>query len=109
MTTYKRKRFTFNKFEKLFIILFSRIFPSWKNSLIIVKPKTVIQWKHTFFRWFWKWKCGILGRPSILKEIRLLIQKMRADNPSWGAFCFFNTYARKFLFSMKIPDHPEYN
>jgi hypothetical protein len=52
MTTYKRKRFTFNKFEKLFIIFISQIFPSWKNSLIIVKPKTVIQWKHTFFRWF---------------------------------------------------------
>jgi hypothetical protein len=53
---------------------------------ILVKPETVVSWHRAGFRLFWRWRSrsGNPGRP-ISGEIRQLIRRMNADNPSWGA------------------------
>ncbi len=73
--------------DRMFWVFLSRLWPRWKDALVIVKPETVIGWHRQGFRLFWKWKSchGKPGRPRISKEIRELIQRMSRENPLWGA------------------------
>jgi putative transposase len=59
-------------------------FFDWRSALVIVKPATLIGWHRTAFRRFWRWKSRPVGRPQISLEIRHLIRRMAAENPSWG-------------------------
>ncbi len=56
----------------------------WKDALVIVKPKTVIEWHRKAYRLFWTWKSRG-GRPRAKEQIRRLIRRMAIDNPIWGA------------------------
>jgi putative transposase len=53
----------------------------------VVKPETVISWHRAGFQLFWRWRSRLRrpGRPSISGEIRQMIRRMKADNPTWGA------------------------
>src|ERR1039457_3723801 len=59
-------------------------FPGWRQSLVIVKPETVIAWHRRAFRLFWRRKSQA-GRPRAHAEVRRLIREMASDNPTWGA------------------------
>jgi putative transposase len=61
----------------------SRMFP-WGNSLVNVKPDTLIRWQRKGFRLFWRWKSKRMGRPPLPKDLRKMIQEMAAENPIWG-------------------------
>jgi hypothetical protein len=61
----------------------SRMFP-WGNSLLNVKPDTLIRWQRRGFRLFWRWKSKPTGRPRLPKDLRKLIREMAAENPIWG-------------------------
>ena len=73
--------------DRVFWVFLSRLWPRWKDALVIVKSETVIGWHRQGFRLFWKWKSGHgkPGRPRTSKEIRELIQRMSRENPLWGA------------------------
>jgi len=71
---------------RVFISIITRLLTSWRNSIIIVKPQTVINWHRKGFRLFWRWKSRKkLGRPWISLEIRKLIRDMNLANHLWGA------------------------
>src|SRR5262245_12033392 len=61
-----------------------RHWSGWKDSLLLVKPQTVIAWHRRAFRLFWRWK-SLAGRPMTGAEIRRLVRQMAQDNPTWGA------------------------
>jgi putative transposase len=72
--------------DRLFWVALSRMWPHWKNSLIIVKPETVIGWHRKGFKLFWRIKSQRgRGRPKISKEIRDLIKQISLENPIWGS------------------------
>jgi transposase InsO family protein len=73
--------------DRMFWILFRRLWPEWKNVLVIVKPETVVSWHRTGFRLFWRLRSRHkdLGRPIINAEVRAIIQRMVRENPTWGA------------------------
>ncbi|MCP4349592.1 MAG: integrase, partial [Desulfobacterales bacterium] len=50
------KRPRLRKRDKLFWIMVYRLFKGWKESLVILKPETVIRWHREGFRLFWKFK-----------------------------------------------------
>jgi len=63
-----------------------RLVPGILNTLVIVKPETVIRWHRAGFRLFWRWKSRARGgRPKVPLEIRQLIRDMSLANPFWGA------------------------
>ena len=68
---------------RLILALLSNWF-SWREALVIVKPETLLGWHRRGFRLFWKWKSKRRGRPRISKDVQVLIQKMAANNPTWG-------------------------
>ena len=74
--------------DKLFWIALSRFWSGWKRALLIVQPETVVRWHCAGFKLYWKWisrKRGRFGRKSTSKELRELIFRMAAENPTWGA------------------------
>ena len=77
----------FRPLDRVFWVFLSRLWPHWKDALVIVKPETVIDWHRQGFRVFWKWKSrhGKPGRPRTSKEVSELIRRMSRENPLWGA------------------------
>jgi len=65
----------------------SRAWSGWREALVIVQPRTVISWQRKRFREYWTRlsRQAQRGRPSVAKEIRDLIRKMSAANPTWGS------------------------
>ncbi len=61
--------------HRIFWVVVSRLWKSWRNSLQVVRPETVVGWHRQGFRRYWAWKSRCRrGRPAIEREIRDLIQ-----------------------------------
>jgi transposase InsO family protein len=74
--------------DRLFWVAVRRLWSKWKQALVIVNPETVVRWHRTGFRLYWSWLSGhqkAFGRKRISKEVRDLIFRMAAENPTWGA------------------------
>jgi putative transposase len=75
-------------FDRIFWVAVRRFWSGWKESLIIVTPETVVRWHRVGFRLYWRLISKVrnpLGRRPTCKEIRELIFRMVAENPTWGA------------------------
>ena len=56
--------------------------------LVLVTPRSVVNWHRAGFRLYWSWISRVRrlgGRKRVSKEIRTLIFRMVAENPTWGA------------------------
>jgi putative transposase len=73
--------------DRMFWRVLSNIWPSWKDSLVIVQPETVIGWHRKAFRLYWRHKSrgGGRGRPRLDAEVKSLVLKLSSANPLWGA------------------------
>ncbi len=73
--------------DRLFWIILFLFWNNWQDSLIVLKPETVVGWHKKGFRLFWRWKSRYKspGRPRTNQEIRKLVYKMAMVNPLWGA------------------------
>ena len=89
LAVFKRKqaRPKLYSLDRLFWIELRRLWVDWAEALIIVKPDTVVAWHRAGFGLFWRWRSRFSrpGRPKVCQEMRQLIRRMKADNPSWGA------------------------
>jgi hypothetical protein len=60
----------------------------WREALILVRPETVVRWHQAGFKLYWAMLCKVrkrVGGRRITNEIRELIFRMVAENPTWGA------------------------
>src|SRR6059036_3190701 len=65
---------------RIFWVVLSRLWKSWRNSLQVVRPETVVGWHRQGFWRYWAWKSRRRrGRPAIETEIRGLIRMSRAN------------------------------
>ena len=74
--------------HKLFWVALRTFWSGWTKPLVLVTPRTVVSWHRAGFRLYWTWvsragKGG--GRKRVSKEVRALIFRMVAENPTWGA------------------------
>jgi transposase InsO family protein len=67
--------------------LLSRVWDGWKDALVFVQPRTVIDWQRKRFRDYWTLliRQGKVGRPLVSKDVRHLIREMSNANPMWGS------------------------
>ena len=74
------------RWDRVFWVWLSRVWVSWRSSLVIVQPATVLTWHRQGFRLYWRWKSrpNPVGRPKLDAEIRRLIRRMARENPTWG-------------------------
>ena len=68
-----------------FWVLLSRVWPGWKEILVVVQPETVVRWHRKGFRLYWRSisKRGP-GRPPIPAEVQVLIRRFANEN-GWRA------------------------
>jgi len=73
--------------DRIFWVLLRRVWPAWRDALVIVKPETVVAWHRAGFRLFWSLRSRpkSVGRPKIDAEVRTLIRRMGIENSCWGA------------------------
>jgi transposase InsO family protein len=67
---------------RIALALLSRLF-DWRDALIVVRPATLIRWRHAGWKLFWRLKSRP-GRPAIPLELQKLIRRMANENPTWG-------------------------
>src|SRR5258708_5602054 len=59
-----------------------------KKSVLVVTPETVVRWHRAGFRLYWSLISKVrkqVGRKRLSGEVRKLIFRMVAENPTWGA------------------------
>jgi len=72
--------------DRVFWLWLARSWGEWRESLIVVKPATVVRWHRQGFKYYWTWKSRHKGgRPAVDPEVRDLIRRMSRSNPLWGA------------------------
>jgi len=87
LTTYalEKTRPRITALDRAFWVALFRFWPHWRDSLVIVKPHTVIRWHRRGFRLYWRAisKRGP-GRPPIPEELKALIRRLASEN-NWRA------------------------
>src|SRR5450759_2271124 len=84
----QRPRRRLTALHKLFWIALRMWWSGWRQALVLVTPRTVVNWHRVGFRLYWRWVSRISqvgGRKRVSKEVRALIFRMVAENPTWGA------------------------
>jgi len=74
--------------DKLFWIVLRRLWTGWKRALMLVQPQTVVGWHRAGFKLYWTWLSRHrtrAGRKCVTEELRNVIFRMVAENPTWGA------------------------
>jgi transposase InsO family protein len=74
--------------DKLFWVVLRRLWPRWKRALILVQLETVVRWHRRGFKLYWTWLSrhrNRVGRKCVNRELRELVFRMVAENPTWGA------------------------
>ncbi len=80
------KRLQLRASDRLLFVWLYRLWPGVLDTIVIVKPDTVVRWHRRGFRAFWRYMSrGRSGRPRIPKEIRDLFREVSLVNPLWGA------------------------
>jgi len=71
--------------DRLFFVFMKTIFNRWKESLIIIKPETIIRWhRKKFYQHLIKKRKPDAGRPRAPREVIKLIKQIANDNLMWG-------------------------
>ena len=84
----RTRRPCFRRWDRLFWILFSRWWPQWRESLVIVQAETVLRWRRIGWSALWRYRSRGRwrgGRPRVSCEVRHLIARMARENFLWGA------------------------
>jgi putative transposase len=72
--------------DRLFWVWLHRLWPGWRQALVLVQPATVVDWHRRGFRAYWRWKSRARGgRPRIDPSVRQPIRHMWSSNPTCGA------------------------
>src|SRR5258708_33511544 len=61
--------------DRVFWVWLYRIWPQVLNTMVLVKPATVVQWHRKGFRLYWRRRPRRLGQASKKREIPQLIRK----------------------------------
>src|SRR5467141_3732323 len=84
----QRPRRRLTALHKLLWVALRMCWSGWRQPLVLVTPRTVVNWHRAGFRLYWTWVSRISqvgGRKRVSKEVRALIFRMVAENPTWGA------------------------
>jgi hypothetical protein len=61
------RRPRFRRRDRILLLGFARLWPGWRDSLLIVRPATVLAWHRKGFQLYWRWKSRrrSVGRPPL--------------------------------------------
>jgi putative transposase len=75
------------KSDRAFWLVLCRLRSRWADTLIVVKPETMVRWHRAGFCLFWRWgsRARSLVESDVSAEVEQLIRKMATANNTWGA------------------------
>jgi putative transposase len=75
----------FRASDRLLWLILRRLWPRWRDALVLVQPATVDRWHRDRFYRCWRRRSRRPGRPPIDSQCRALIRRLAAENRLWGA------------------------
>src|SRR5207247_6707198 len=88
LAVYKRtvNRPKLQQSDRLLWVWLSRVWPVWRQALVIVAPATVLRWQRRRFRRHWATLSGrpTAGHPPVDAAITDLLRRIAAAYPLWG-------------------------
>jgi transposase InsO family protein len=83
--SYQQRRPRLSPFDRAFWVMLSRLWPRWKDHLVVIRPETVVRWHRQGFGRYWRSiSTPGPGRPPISEETKALIIRMATEN-CWRA------------------------
>jgi putative transposase len=79
----RRPRLT--SLDRVRFLIAARLLPSWRRSIAIVQPETILRWHRLGFRLFWRHRSKSAAPPRMPTETVALIREMATNNRLWGA------------------------
>src|SRR5712692_2390373 len=71
----------FRPCDRLLWLCLRRLWPRWREALVLVQPATLARWHREGFRGCWSYRLRRRpGRPRIDSQLRALIRRMAAEN-----------------------------
>ena len=87
LAMYEGCRRSIRDSDRLFWVVLVRVFPRWRDSLVVVRPETVVRWHRAGWRRYWTWK----SRPR------------HGGRPLWGAI---SPSRGSLVLMSQSPEHP---
>jgi hypothetical protein len=75
----------FRSSDRLLWLILRRVWPQWRDALVLVQPTTVDRWHRDRFDRRWWRRSRRPGRPRIDSPCRDLIRRLAEENRLWGA------------------------
>jgi len=76
----------FHSSDRVFWLCLRRVWPRWREALVLIQPSTVARWHRRGFHGWWSGRSRRRpGRPRIDSDVRALIRRMSTENRLWGA------------------------
>src|SRR6266550_8575797 len=66
--------------DRLLWVWLYQLWPHVIDTMVLVKPATLVEWHRKGFRLYWRWRSRRPGRPKTGTEIRDLIRRMSRAN-----------------------------
>jgi len=80
------KRPVYRKADRVLLVLLARVIHTWKHTLFIIQPDTLMRWHRELVLLVWKRRSKAASHtPKIAAETVALIKQMAGNNRLWGA------------------------
>ncbi|GAA0731088.1 helix-turn-helix domain-containing protein [Dactylosporangium roseum] len=70
--------------DRVVLAALSRLLPRSQWSAFFVTPATLLRWHRQLIARHWTYPHARPGRPPIDRELRALVLRLAAENPTWG-------------------------
>lgn len=70
--------------DRVVLAVLSRLLPRPRWSVFFVTPATLLRWHRDLVARRWTYPHARPGRPTVDKQVRDLVLRLAAENPSWG-------------------------
>jgi putative transposase len=70
--------------DRVVLAALSRLLPRPRWAAFFVTPATLLRWHRQLIAWRWTYPHARPGRPPIDKQVRDLVLRLAAENPTWG-------------------------